>query len=407
MTTERGLDVDLTDTALYRHGFPHKLFGELRRTGKVFRHPRVSLPRFDTELEFWAVVTHSEIVAVNRDWETFSAYDGHSIVPQPPERRGKMLITMDPPEHARMRRLISAGFTPRMIAGLEDLMLTRATQILDDAALRNDIDFVSDIAFQLPMHVIADIVGIPEDDRREVFHNADVVMRALDPTECISMDDRRAAELGLFAFAHELSAAKRAQPADDVWSILAAGDLDDLELDLFFLVLALAGSETTRNGLAQGLMAMLDHPEQFAEVAAAPPDSPVLAMAVEEILRWTSPVICFGRSVTRDVELGGQELRKGERVGIFFPSANRDATVFDDPFRFDIHRSPNPHVSFGGGGPHFCLGASLARAQIRVMMGEIARRFPSIELTGDPTWISTGPVNNVGVAVKSLPVRLM
>jgi len=397
------LHVDLTDTSLYRGGFPHDLFTELRKQGRVLRHPRVAVPQFDTEIEFWAVVSHPEIQHANRDWETFSAREGHSIVPAPAERRGKMLITMDPPDHNRMRRLISAGFTARMIAGLENRIRERTTKILDAAAQLHDIDFVSDIAFQLPMHVIADIVGIPEDDRPEVFHYADVVMRALDPTEGISMDERRQAEMSLFAFAHQLTAAKRAEPADDVWTILARGELEDLELDLFFLVLSLAGSETTRNGLAQGLMALLAHPDQMAALRANPE---LLPTATEELLRWSSPVICFGRTVTRDVELGGQQLRAGERIGIFYPSGNRDDTVFGNPFQFDIRRSPNPHLSFGGGGPHFCLGASLARTQIRVMIGEIARRFPSVAIVGEPTWISTGPVNNVGVAVKSLPVRL-
>jgi cytochrome P450 len=403
MHTDDVLHVDLTDTSLYRNGFPHDLFTALRRQGNVLRHPRVAIPQFDTEIEFWAVLTHAEIQEANRDWETYSAGEGHSIVPQPPERRGKMLISMDPPDHSRMRRLISAGFTPRIIAGLEDRIRERTTKILDTASQLQQIDFVSDIAFQLPMHVIADVVGIPEDDRPEVFQHADVVMRSLDPTEDISMDDRRQAELGLFAFAHQLSAAKRANPADDVWTILASGELDDLELALFFLVLALAGSETTRNGLSQGLMALLAHPDQFAALGN---DPGLLPTATEELLRWSSPVICFGRTVTRDVVLGGQQLRSGDRIGIFYPSGNRDEAAFVDPFQLDIRRSPNPHLSFGGGGPHFCLGASLARSQMRVMIGEIARRFPSIAIVDEPTWISTGPVNNVGVAVKSLPVRL-
>ncbi|WP_406813411.1 cytochrome P450 [Mycobacterium sp. M23085] len=403
MSGEQVLELDLTDTDLYRNGFPHEVFSELRRRGKIFRHPRVRVERFDTEIEFWAVVSHAEIQQANRDWETFSAFDGHSIVPQPPERRGKMLITMDPPKHSRMRRLISAGFTPRMISSLEDRIRQRTAKILDDVADRREIDFVSEIAFQLPMNVIGDIVGIPEDERPEVFHNADVVMRALDPTEDVSMADRQQAELGLFEFAHRLTLAKRAQPTDDVWSILVGGELDELELGLFFLILSLAGSETTRNGLAQGLMALIAHPEQFADLAR---DPNVAETATEEILRWTSPVICFGRTVTRDVELGGQQLRAGDRIGIFYPSANRDEAVFDDPFAFDIRRTPNPHVSFGGGGPHFCLGASLARTQIRVMLSAIAKRYPGISLVGQPTWISTGPVNNVGVAVKSLLVRL-
>lgn len=169
------------------------------------------------------------------------------------------------------------------------------------------------------------------------------------------------------------------------------------------MALTFGGSETTRNARAQGLMALLAHPDQLADLRA---DQSLLPAAIEEILRWSSPVICFARTVTRDVELGGQLLRAWDRVGLFYPSANRDGTVFTDPFRFDIRRSPNPHVSFGGG-PHFCLGASFARAELRVMFGALLRRFDTIEITSDPTWMSAGPAAAVGVAVQSLPVRLV
>jgi cytochrome P450 len=188
-----------------------------------------------------------------------------------------------------------------------------------------------------------------------------------------------------------------------VWSLLVTGELDDFELDLFFLILTIAGSETTRNALAQGLMALLAHPDQLQQLRE---DPTLLPTAAEEILRWSSPVISFGRTATRDIELGGQQLRAGDRVGLFYPSANRDPKAFVDPYRFDIRRSPNPHVAFGGGGPHYCLGASLARTEIQVMMGELLRRFENIEIIGDPVWLSSGPAINVGVAVQSLPVRL-
>jgi cytochrome P450 len=314
-----------------------------------------------------------------------------------------MFVTKDPPEYNRIRRLISAGFTPRMIGRLEEQIRARTERILDDAAARGDVDFVPEIAYQLPMHVIADIVGIPEADRPEVFRLTDLIMRATDPFQDISKEEQRNAEVALFTYAHELSAAKRTNPTDDVWSILATGELEEFELDLFFMVLTFGGSETTRNALAQGLMALLDHPDQLAELRENPA---LLPSAAEEVLRWSTPVICFGRTVTRDCELGGQQLHAGDRVGLFYPSANRDKDVFADPFRFDIRRSPNPHVSFGGGGPHFCLGASLARTELQVMIGALLRRFDAIEITGEPMWMSAGPAAAVGVAVQSLPVRL-
>jgi cytochrome P450 len=395
--------VDLLDPALYRNGMPHELYAELRDKGPVLWHPRTHVPAFGHDIEFWAVIGHREVEQANRDWETFSVIDGTTIVPFPPKQRGNMFVTKDPSEYNRIRRLISAGFTPRMVGRLEEQIRVRTERILDDAAAAGEIDFVPDVAYQLPMHVIADIVGIPEEDRPEVFRITDLIMRAADPFQEISKEERRTAEAALFTYAHELSAAKRAKPTDDVWSILAASELGEFELDLFFTVLTFAGSETTRNALAQGVMALLDNADQLAELRQ---DPSLLQSATEEVLRWSTPVICFARTVTRDTELGGQQLRAGDRIGMFYPSANRDEKVFADPFGFDIRRNPNPHISFGGGGPHFCLGASLARSEIQVMIGALLRRFEVIEIIGEPVWMCAGPAAAVGVAVQSLPVRL-
>jgi cytochrome P450 len=395
--------VDLLDPALYRTGMPHSLYAELREVGPVLWHPKTYVPAYRSDIEFWAVLGHQEVERANRDWETFSVREGTTIVPFPPAQRGVMFGTKDPPEYNTIRRLISAGFTPRMVGRLEDKIRARTKRILDEAAARGELDFVPEIAYQLPMHVIADIVGIPEPDRSELFRLTDLLMRSVDPFQDITKEEQRNAQAELFTYAHELSAAKRANPTDDVWSILAAGELGEFELDLFFMALTFAGSETTRNALAQGLMALLENPDQLAHLRR---DPSLLPTAVEEIVRWSSPVICFGRTVTHDTELGGQQLRTGERIGLFYPSANRDEKVFADSFRFDIRRSPNPHVAFGGGGPHFCLGASLARTEIQVMTGALLRRFDLIEITGEPVWMSAGPAAAVGVAVQSLPVRL-
>ena len=308
--------VDLLDLSLYRNGMPHGLYAELREIGPVLWHPRTHVPTFGDDVEFWAVLGHSEVEQANRDWETFSAYDGTTIVPFPKERRGVMLVAKDPPEHLKLRKLISAGFTPRMIGRLEEQITRWTDRIIDDAAARAEVDFVSEIAYQLPMHVIADIVGIPEADRPEVFRLTDLIMRSADPFQHISKQEQREAEVALFAYAHQLSAEKRTNPTDDVWSILATGELDELELDLFFTVLTFAGSETTRNALAQGLMALLDNLDQLADLRRSPS---LLPTAAEEVVRWSSPVICFARTVTRDTELGGQQLRAGDRVGLFPP----------------------------------------------------------------------------------------
>ena len=396
-------DTNLLDPALYRSGMPYDLYDELRAGGAVRWHPETHVPSFDADISFWAVLGHREVQQANRDWETFSAFDGPTIVPFEEERRGVMLVSKDPPEHSRMRRLVSAGFTPRMIGLLEERIRERTDRVLDAAAALGDLDFVADVAYPLPMHVIADIIGIPEDDRAEVFRLTDALLRSMDPLHDIPVEERLQVEMDIYTCASELNAAKRANPADDVWSILATGELDDFELDLFFLILTIAGSETTRNALTQGLMALLAHPDQLELLRR---DPTLLPTATEEILRWSSPVISFGRTATRDTELGGQQIHAGDRIGLFYPSANRDSNAFVDPYRFDIRRSPNPHVAFGGGGPHYCLGASLARSEIQVMIGELLRRFETIEITGEPVWLSSGPAINVGVAVQSLPVRL-
>jgi cholest-4-en-3-one 26-monooxygenase len=237
--------VDLLDPSLYRSGMPHDLYAEVRAVGPVLWHPRTHVAAFGRDIEFWAVLGHSEVEQANRDWETFSVHDGTTIVPFPPAQRGVMFVTKDPPEYNRIRRLISAGFTPRMVGKLEDQIRARTERILDDAAARTELDFVPDVAYQLPMHVIADIVGIPEPDRPELFRLTDLMMRSTDPFQDIPKEELRNAEVALFTYAHELSASKRANPTDDVWSILATGEFDEFELDLFFMVLTFAGSETT------------------------------------------------------------------------------------------------------------------------------------------------------------------
>ncbi|MBH0775526.1 cytochrome P450 [Nocardia bovistercoris] len=394
------LEIDLTDRSHYASGFPHELFAELRRHGRVLRHGPIPQHGFDRE--FWTLLGNAEIRRANQEWETFSAAEGHGLVPLPPERRGKMLLSMDPPDHTRMRRLINSGFTPRMVAGLEAKIADRAERILDAAAARVDVDFVADVSFQLPMHVIADIMGIPEQDRSEVFRLTDTMIRALDPSQGMSVQDRQSAEMEIFTYATGLSAEKRANPTDDVWSILANGTLEPFELDLFFTVLAIAGSETTSNALSQGILAFVNNPDQLDQLRR---DPSLQRSATEEMLRWSSPVVSFGRTVTRDTELGGQRLLAGDRVVMFHPSGSFDEAVYHEPTRFDIHRSPNPHLAFGGGGAHFCLGASLARTEINVLVSAILRRFATIEVTGEPTWLNVGPLNNVGVAMQSLPLR--
>jgi cytochrome P450 len=406
------MDVDLTDLSRYREGVPHDLFTVMRDEGAVHRHRPSSLAEDQEPIPFWSVVRHAEIQQANRDWETFTATDSVGIWPSLPDRLNHTLVSTDPPDHTRLRRLITAGFTPRMIGRLEEHIAARSATILDAAGAMEACDFVRDIAYQLPMHVIADIVGIPDAERPWVFERADLMLRSLDPDNDLTLDDHRQVQAELFGYALELTERKRREPADDVWTLIAQAEipgpdgtvhrLEGIELEMFFVILTLAGSETTRNVLSQGLLALLDHPAQLADLRA---DADLLPVATEELIRWASPVLFFGRTATVDTELGGERIAAGDRVVLWYPSGNRDERAFVDPFRLDVRRHPNPHVSFGGGGPHFCLGASLARKEVEVLTGAVLRRF-DVELAGEPVWTGTGPVHNVGVSIDRLPVRL-
>jgi cytochrome P450 len=410
----RTVDVDLTDPELYRQGVPHELFTDLRARGAVLHHPAVPMARAPEGVPFWAVVRHEEVVQANRDWETFSATRGPAITGQEDERSGHMLVAADPPTHTRLRKLVSAGFTPRMISRLDDRIEMWSRRIVDDVLDRGECDFVRDVAYLLPMQLIADIVGIPEADRPVVFANTDIALRAGDPQSGITAEDHMRAQLALYEYAQALGAEKRAHPADDVWSIIANAHVDDgtgtleelseLELDMFFIVLSIAGSETTRNTISMGLQALVEHPEQLARLRG---DASLFDSATEEMIRWSSPVLSFARTATVDTELGGVRIAAGDRIAMFYPSANRDERAFDQPFRFDITRSPNPHVSFGGGGVHFCLGAHLARREIRAMFQELLARVGEVEVLAAPTWMCAGPDQSVGVSIDTLPVRLV
>jgi len=413
MTTQLGLDtIDLTDPELFRQGFPHDVFAILRDEAPVWWHPE---HRGTDRLggSFWVVSKHADVQAVSRDPVTFSSLDGPSLPTLPPEQRGAMVVSMDPPDHTRMRRLVSAGFTPRMITKLEDQARTWASAIVDRALEREQCNFVHEVAYQLPMHMIADIVGIPVSDREWLFDRVNVFLSSTDPRSRLSRDEINAIQAEMFGYAQQLGDAKRRAPTDDVWTTLIGAEvehgdgertrLSPIELDLFFIVLTIAGSETTRNAISAGLMALLDHPDQLALLRS---DPDVMSSAVEEILRWTAPAAYFRRTATVDTEIRGVPIAAGDRVTIWHPSANRDEDAFEDPFRFDITRADNPHVTFGGGGIHYCLGANLAKREIRVMFEELHTRVRDIEIVGEPEYSVQGIGNPITVSLKDLPVRL-
>jgi cholest-4-en-3-one 26-monooxygenase len=403
--------LDLTDAGLYRSGFPHALFTHLRREAPVWWQ---AAPEgfAGTDEGFWVLSRYDDIQAANRDTELFSALDGPSLSNRP-EMRGTMLVSMDGREHTRQRRLISAGFTPRMVGRLGEQIRRWAGSIVDAALAHGTCNFVEDVAYQLPMHMIADIVGIPVEDRRWLFKLTTDFLAAGDPDAGFSPEQQRTLQAEMFQYARSLGQEKRTRPQDDVWTILSTVEIEtddgnrtalsELELDLFFLLLTVAGSETTRNAISMGLMALVDHPDQLERLRN---DSTVLDTAVEEILRWSSPVSYFARRATRDTEIRGVRIAAGQRITLWYPSANRDADVFHDPFRFDIERTPNEHLAFGGGGPHFCLGANLARREIAILFEVLLGRTRRIEVLGRPAYSALGIYNPILVAPKELPVRL-
>jgi cytochrome P450 len=368
-------------------------FASLRAERPVSFHEEPDLEFLPKGPGYWALTRHADILEVSRRADLFCSGRGSNIgdLPQPLLEFFGSMINMDDPRHARLRRIVSRGFTPRVIERAEENIQRTAAAIVDAVAERGECDFVTDIAAALPLRIICDMMGIPESHHRFVFDRTNVILGAGDPeyvstpSEIIPALLRAGAELS--ELVQDLGRQRAAKPADDLTSALVHAEVDgdrlsDSELGSFFVLLVVAGNETTRNAISHGMKALCDHPEQRAiwetDFAGVAP------MAVEEIVRWATPVIHFRRTATRDTEIRGERIRAGEKVVLWYCSANRDEEVFEEPFRFDVRRSPNEHVGFGGPGPHFCLGAHLARREITVMFRELLRRLPDLRITGEP-----------------------
>jgi cytochrome P450 len=386
--------IDFTDLDNFAHGFPHALFEVHRREAPVYWHAATENTP-DGE-GFWSVSSYAETLAVFRDPVTFSSVTGGSrpfggTLLQDLSIAGQVLNMMDDPRHSQIRRLVSSGLTPRMIRLVEDDLRARARRLLDSVEPGVPFDFLVDIAAELPMQMICILLGVPESERHWLFG-------AIEPQFDFGM--ARRAQIGqvgqmsveeagsrMYSYGQELISAKRAEPTDDMLSVVAnatVGDdsLSDLELYLFFSLLFSAGAETTRNSVAGGLLALADHPEQLRALRA---DLALLPTAVEEMVRWTSPSPSKRRTATRDVELGGCAIEAGQKVQIWEGSANRDAAVFEDADVFDVGRKRNPHLGFGQG-VHYCLGANLARLELRVLFEELLARFSSVQVTKPVEW---------------------
>ncbi len=376
-------DIDLLDRDAFTKGVPHEWFTYLRHHAPIYHHPEPEGPGF------WVITKYKDVYAVGRDAHTYSSDQDHGgvvgleemAVPPPDYGDAKIMLTMDPPQHTRYRKLVNKGFTPRMITALEPHIRDRAVAILDEALARGECDFVVDVAAELPLQAIAELIGVPFEDRHKLFDWSNRMIGSEDPEYLVDSDQAFMAQFEMFTYAGGLAEQRKAEPRDDIMTSLLNAEIDgdkltDMEFNLFFLLLSVAGNETTRNAISHGMNAFLDHPEEWDKLVADPPG--VIGTATEEILRWASPVMYFRRNVLQDTELSGTEFKKGEKVSIWYCSANRDEDVFEDPFRFDVLRSPNDHLAFGGGGPHFCLGASLARMEIKVLFEELARRVPHL-----------------------------
>jgi cytochrome P450 len=378
--------IDFTDLDNFASGFPHDLFEVHRREAPVYWHePTENTP--DGE-GFWSVATYAETLAVLRDPATYSSVTGGSrpyggTLLQDLAIAGQVLNMMDDPLHSEIRRLVSSGLTPRMITRVEDDLRARTRRLLDSVEPGEPFDFVADVAAELPMQMICILLGVPESERHWLFE-------AIEPSfdfgasrkATITRLSIEEAGSRMYNYGQELIASKRASPSDDMLSVVANADVSDVEVYLFFNLLFSAGAETTRNAVAGGLLALVEHPDQFTALKA---DLDSWPTAVEEIVRWTSPSPSKRRTVTRATSLGGQKIEPGQKVLVWEGSANRDGSVFEQPDKFDITRKPNPHLGFGQG-VHYCLGANLARLELRVLFEELLGRFSSVQVVKPVEW---------------------
>ena len=395
--------IDLSDHDAFVEAVPHEAFAALREHDPVHWNPEPDGPGF------WAVTRYGEIRAVHRDVGTYSSEIGgtslEDLEPEYIEAR-KSMIDMDPPRHDELRGLIARRFTPRAVGVWEEQVRTVTREVLDRALPMGEFDFVAEIASEIPMQVFAEILGVPQDERRVIIEIGDRLLGNADPEYAVPSDDAHRhlpfsspAALEMFEFGRRLAAQRRKDPRNDIITQLAFEPLTQQEFDVYFVLLATAGNETTRHTITHGLLGLLEHPEELARLR----DDPTLGKsAAEEMLRWATPVHHFRRTAAVDTELAGTEISAGDKVTTWFVSGNRDESVFEEPYRFDVGRSPNPHMAFGPGGIHHCMGAHLAKMEVRIAFEELLARTDRIELTGPPERLRSNFFNGI----KRLPVRV-
>lgn len=403
LTSEETADlaeVDLSDPDLFADGPPHTLFERMRREAPVRWNP------MPDAAGFWAVVRHADIAAVSKDTETYSSWQGGTMireetVPLPVARQ--MMINMDPPDHTRYRELVSTAFKATRVADLESHVREIARNLIDGALEKGEFDLVEDIAMPLPLRVIGELLGVPAEHHPKMAEWAGASAGFDDPRLRPEGFDPRAHVMERIAFFNELAEQRRREPQGDLISALTQAELDgrpltEGELGSFLGLILVAGVDTTRNCYSGGMLAMIEHPDQYERLRA---DRSLVPTAVEEFVRWVTPFTHFRRTATKDTEIGDVQVRSGDAVVTWFTSGNRDEDVFSEPFQFDVAREPNPHQGFGGGGPHYCFGAGLARLELQVLIEETVERVPQLELAGPPDRVRSALLN----ALHALPVR--
>ena len=397
------LGVNLADPDSFARGFPHDVFRRLRREAPVYWHPQGHARGGSG---FFVVSKYEDIKYVGRRPDIFSSEPGITIVDNPPddfEAGQSSMLQMDPPRHARYRKLVSGGFTPRRIGALEPMIRELAGQILDEAAAKDRVDFVTDVAAELPLRVIARFLGVAPEDQPLLFSASNRLLGFEDSEYHTTEEDGRQAAIELAMLAHKVGEQRKTDPKDDIVTLLLNAEVDgqrlsDIDFIAFFVLLTVAGNETTRNQTSHTLRLLFEHPAEMAKVVA---DPSLLPGAIEEALRFSPPVMYFRRTTKAATELRGMAIPEGSNVTTYYPSANRDEDVFPEPDRFDVTRTPNEHLAFGDG-EHFCLGASLARLQLRCMVVETLVRYPKIALDGPIDLLRSHFIDGV----KHMPVRL-
>ncbi|MGB3892687.1 MAG: cytochrome P450 [Mycolicibacter sinensis] len=402
-------DIDLTDLDRFTSGFPHHVFDVLRRESPVWFHPATAhTPGGEG---FWVLSRYADIVAAATDHETFSSETGGerdgggTTLEDMPQgfAVGALLNMMDDPRHAKFRKLLMPSMTPRALRGIEQDLRRRAIGIVDAALAKRDCDFLVDVAAELPLQAVAELVGVPQEDRHELMNWANVTLDYED-REIGEVNDRlMQAQARMVAYGTDLLERKRVQPADDLLSVVTHAEIDGAPLTaneqrMFLSLIMAAGSETTRNSIAIGMAALSVHREAWERLRA---DRELLPVAVEELLRWASSTPYNRRTATRDVELHGRQIRAGDKVSLWWASANRDESVFADPYTLNIARNPNPHLTFGRG-VHFCLGSTLARLEMRVIFDVLLDRVGAVTLTGPIEYVRS----NKHAGVRHMPVTI-